>query len=624
MELSKEQREAVESDSQFIAILAAAGSGKTRTLTERICHLIQNKGVKSEEILALTFTSKAANEMKHRVINNIGDMANGLWIKTFHSYGLQLLRMFPEYSGLPEHFEIIDAATKNRIIKKILHGQFEPEEALYRISEIKNGIVKCDKDFDEVFTAYNNTLKANEFIDLDDMLWNAVRMIRSHDEVKEYLHNRFKHVLIDEFQDTNQMQFDLINLGLSKTASLCIVGDDDQCIYEWRGSKPELIRDFAKRNDVQTIHLSNNYRSQKYIVKIANEFITKNLNRIFKKMFSKVATFKSTSTKPQFFHVESEEDEAKLICKIIEKECRENAVKYNEIAVLVRSSKQISPICSALRNEHIPYTRKNDEQTAQFISVVQVLNTIIDCEKNNNIARGINFPNAVLDNFTYMDMVDDYHLESLSVIEVFEFLLRHTEIEWENSEYFRERYKKLKELNEQIHGNSSYKTTEILHELQKFYMHQLSCMSAEKETRMKYIDQVIAVCEIWEQTAENTDLVSFTDYLVCALENEDEVLSFEEEERVNVITCHKAKGLEYPVVIIPGVQIGIFPNDFFIHTKAELEQERRLFYVAMTRAIDTLYITNYNSRSTGNDIVKNDFVSEIPELINWRSERLTH
>lgn len=622
MELSKQQKRAVESDAQYMAIIAGAGSGKTRTLTERICNLIENKNVKAEAILALTFTSKAAGEMKKRVIDNIGDKAKGIWIKTFHSFGLQLLRIFPEYSGLPEKFEIADTGLKNHVINTIANKHklsIEPKSLLAKISYIKNGINPCDEDFKELFDEYNSVLRANNCIDLDDMIWLTSSMIKNHKEVQTFLHQRFEYVLVDEYQDTNEEQEELIKLILSDTASLCIVGDDDQCIYEWRGSKPDLIRQFADRKDVETIYLSDNYRSQKYIVDIANRFIKNNLKRILKRMFSKV----TPSAKPQYYKAVNEENEASIICSIIKSLCDDGSYKYNDIAILIRSTKQAQPICSALRGNFIPYSRKKENANFLYMEIIKVLNTIIDIEKNNNISRGINFPNSVLDNFTYMDLVDDYNLNDLTVIEALEHIYENDSITWDNCSYFRERYEKLIFLNELVDTNENIKTSEILGMLYEVYDTQLQSMGIENDEKLKLLSMVIEINREWEKTVDSPDIVSFVDYLMCALENEEEMLDFDEEDCVNIMTCHKSKGLEFPVVIIPGVQVGNFPNDFFVHSADDLEQERRLFYVAITRAVDKLYITSYGNpfSSSENIFVNKGFVAEIPELIEWRNER---
>lgn len=352
MELSKQQRKAVESNSQYIAILAGAGSGKTKTLTERICHLIEERDIKPNEILALTFTAKAANEMKKRIIYNIGEKAQNVIVKTFHSFGLQLLRIYSGLAGFSDNFEIADSNMRNYIAQKISNQyklNVEPKVLLKQISDIKNGTQQCKNNEKAIFDEYNLSLRANNCIDIDDMIWLTVKIIRERSEVHNSISSMFKHILIDEFQDTNEIQSEFVNLLLNDSTSLCIVGDDDQCIYEWRGSKPDIIREFANRDDVETIYLDNNYRSQKNIVEIANRFIKNNLNRLFKKMFPKI----DSADKPQYYRASSQENEAMLIAGIIRKLHNKEHYNYNQIAILLRSSNQAEVICNALKESSI-------------------------------------------------------------------------------------------------------------------------------------------------------------------------------------------------------------------------------------------------------------------------------
>lgn len=620
LRLTAEQEKAVKSNSQYIAIIAGAGSGKTKTLTERICYLITENGVKPEEILALTFTSKAAQEMKKRVIANLGDNAKGIWIKTFHSFGLELLRMYNEYTGLADKFEIVDSTAKLNYVKKIINKQkvlLEPKDTVQVISKIKNKITDCVKSFLGIFDDYNRVLHENNVVDLDDMIWMTVKLIKDNPPVQNYLHNRFKHVLIDEFQDTNDIQNEMINLMLSKEASLCVVGDDDQCIYEWRGSKPQYIRNFANRKDVETIFLGENFRSQKYVVDIANKFISHNQDRIEKRMYPQL----SSKAKPEFYKAENEEKEAQIISSIIKKLYNSGEYRYKDIAILIRSSKQMQTLTSTLRNNSIPFSTKQEDSNVEFMSFIRVLYAIIDYRLNNNISRAVNFPNTSLSNMTYMDLVDDYKLNSLTVVDALEYLYK-SDVEWKDCELFRKRYGFILSLNEKIR-DKKHITTEILNEVYSFYKSE----NIKTETylnKLEYVENTIQIAEDWEKSTEKCNIQAFVDYLVCAMENEDEIFTNEHDDEVGVLTCHRAKGLEFPVVIIPGVHVGSFPNDFFIHSESDLEQERRLFYVALTRAVDRLYITCYqNPYGTGsNSLVRKGFVSEIPELIEWRKERL--
>ena len=620
MNLTKAQQHAVESDAQYIAILAGAGSGKTKTLTERICHLITEKGIKPTEILALTFSVKAAQEMKKRIINNLGNDAKGLMVKTFHSFGLDVLRKY--YNNFPSHntkFEIIDSSSKMMYVKNILRrykSLVPPEEAINNISRIKNKIIQCDKDFEPIFESYNIELRNNNLVDLDDLIWLTVDLLKKDDSAREYLHNKFKHVLLDEYQDSNDIQNEMVNLILSPTASLCIVGDDDQCIYEWRGSKPQYIREFSKRKDVETIFLSDNFRSQKYVVELANKFIRHNKNRVEKQMSPRL----DISVRPEFYKTSGEATEAQLIANMIKKLASEQMTKYRDIAILVRRGKQIQPIITALKSIEIPVSKRNENHNEELISFIRVLYAIINYKLNNNISVAINFPNTSLSNFQYLDLIDDYELDNGSVLDVLEQIYQ-ADWQWETCNNFRSRYKFIKEMNEK-YNSKNYSAVEILKEVLAFYESE-SNISAEFKENLNMMFSVLRIAEEWEKNSDNNSLDDFVDYIVCSLENEEELMELCREDAVNIMTCHQAKGLEFETVFIPGVHVGNFPNNFFIHNENELEQERRLFYVAITRAVKNLIITCYqNQYGTGNNkFIVNDFVCEIPELMEWRNER---
>jgi len=616
MELTTEQKRAVESKSQYIAIIAGAGSGKTKTLTERICNLILHKNIQSDEILALTFSVKAAQEMQKRITEKLGEKAKGIWIKTFHSFGLELLKMnYQNFDNHTERFEIIDTTNKTRHIKSVINlHKLEsfPKDILHTISQIKNKIIECDKSFEPIFYEYNKLLRENNLVDLDDLIWLTVDIIKNNPNIKTYLHKRFKHVLIDEYQDTNDIQNEMINLILSPSTSLCVVGDDDQCIYEWRGSKPQYIREFATRTDVETIFLSENFRSQNYVVELANKFIANNNDRIPKSMNPQI----NSKIKPSFYRFDSVEAEASFIAKTIKQLYDSGIYKYNDIAILVRSTLQNERILYALNLNGISFNTKQEDVNTEFSPFLTVLYSIINYKYKNNIARAINFPDASLDNFTYMDLVEDNGLEKLSTIDCLEYLY-NSSITWNQSDVFKCRYSLIKRLYEH-NTTQNFKASDIISELVNYYKSEKN----EDETTNKDILNIIKlqkIAENWESTTSVPSLRCFVDYVVCAIENNEELYCDKKDDSVNVMTCHRAKGLEFPVVIIPGVNVGTFPNDYFISSKNDLEQERRLFYVAMTRAIERLIITcNEHPYATKNNTyIEKGFIAEIPEIIKW-------
>ena len=623
MEMTSEQLRAVNSDSKCIAILAGAGSGKTFTLTHRICHIIESGGAKPDEILALTFTSRAAQEMKRRIIKQLGDKATGIWVKTFHSYGLELLRLYPQCAGLDPKFEVADTSSRVGIIKQLLRKEsqdLDPHYVLNEISKIKNGQIICRTEFFGLFSNYCKALRDNNKIDLDDMIWLATNLIRSNEDVRNFLHNKFKHILIDEYQDANEMQNIMVELSRSQTCSICVVGDDDQCIYEWRGSKPQYIREYSGRPDVETIFLSDNFRSQGHIVDLANSLICHNKNRVEKAMTPRL---NATAT-PAYYKVGSSENEARLICSLISFLCQENIYKYKDIAILVRASGQSSVICDEMRNQNIPFTTKQQDVNAEFLQFIRVLFAILDCNGKNNLSRAINFPSPCLDSFTYMDLVEDNNWEAIPTDQVFLELRENDSIVWSGRDRFCMRYDMLTQMNARVSvDGSTTSAVEIINSLDKYYSGECLHEGQSPDERLRYVHQTMKIAQEWDVDNDDRTLKAFMDYLSCAMVNDDEILSFEDDDAVNILTCHRSKGLEYPVVIIPGLQVGTFPNDYYIQTEEDWEQERRLLYVAMTRAKEKLFITSAQNQMGSDQLSKAEtgFVAEMPLLIQWRKER---
>lgn len=623
MTLTTQQKQAVESDSQFIAIIAGAGSGKTKTLTERICDLINNKNIKPEEILALTFSSKAAQEMKKRIHQNLGDNSKEIWVKTFHSFGLEILKLnHQNFEEEKQRFEIVDTATKNRYVKSLINlHKLEafPKDILSVISKIKNKIIKCSSEFEPVFDKYNQILRESNLVDLDDLVWLAVDIIKRNNDIKIYFHKRFKYILIDEYQDINDIQNEMVSLILSPKASLCIVGDDDQCIYEWRGSKPQYIKEFASKTNVDKIFLSDNFRSQEHVVELANKFISNNKDRIKKSMIPRI---KARST-PLFYMLGSIEQEASFIADTIKKLYKSEVYKYNDFAILIRSGKQSEALTYALNTSEIPYSFQKEEPGTEFTMFLTVLYSIMDYSFNNNISRAINFPDTSLDNFTYMDLKDDNGLNELSVLDSLEYLY-NSELTWEGCEKFRKRYEYIKFLS-QKNKFEKLKVSDTIIKLYEFYNSE-EVKTQEFKKQLQIVNSVIKIAQEWEKTTNDLSIRAFIDYLVCAIENNEELDNSSSDDAVNIMTCHRAKGLEFPIVIIPGVHVGSFPNDYFIKCESDLEQERRLFYVAVTRAIDRLIITCYKNPyiSTTNPVIKNGFIAEIPEIVEWTRNAATN
>lgn len=620
MDFTKNQQCAIESNSQNIAILASAGSGKTLVLTERVCRIIKEGKAKPGSVLALTFTGKAAGEMKRRISQKLGAESKDIWIKTFHSYGLQLLRTYFAFAGLQDRFEIIGQGTKLQYVNRAVRESetfCDAKIAQGTISRIKNGSISCPQDFRAIFDAYNEMLRAANQIDVDDMVWLAVKLLRNNREVREAVSANFTHVFIDEFQDINEIQNELVDLTLAKDSSLCVVGDDDQCIYEWRGSRPEHIQELARRRNVERIYLTENFRSQKRIVEVANRLINHNSIRIKKEM---VAQLRELAF-PDFYRVLDEQNEAELISNIIHELCVENTYNYSQVAILTRTSKQMIEICDALKRRSIPYTKSSEKESNDFFEFLHVLYAILNVNFGTNIVKAVNFPKPVLDTFTYQDICEDNDWHGIRAQEAFGRIYENEDIVWDGGDIFRARYGKINGMRKALSDEPQRSTTDILEELLEFYHSEAKYESGED--KVACAEQCLSIAHEWQQTTGESSLSSFLDYVACAVANEELAFSSKAMEAVNVMTCHRSKGLEFPVVFVPGVQLGVFPNDDFIRQEEDIEPERRLLYVAMTRAKERLYITCYKNpySLSKNPAVKQSFIAEMPELIEWRKIR---
>lgn len=619
--LTPAQQQAVESEQLRIAVIAGPGSGKTRVLTERICNLINNKNIKENEILALSYSSKAAKEMRKRLRDRLGMQSYKIQALTFHSFGLRVLRENAELIGFNSDLDIVNTSTKNKILKTILNDFNISESAVLEyaqhISRIKNGAQSQDKKLLAIVDAYGKELKHANLIDFDDMINLTIQLFLSNPEINEKYRNNYTHILIDEVQDLNDSQIQLVQLLSNQNTSLFVVGDDDQCIYEWRGARPDYLKNLASGQDIEVIKLQDNFRSDKAIVNVAGSLIGKNIKRIIKNMTprkkaeTQMKTKANTTIAKRFY---TEADQAKFIASEIEKLVDSGDYNYCDFAILLRSAKQQGGhIRCALDTLKIPYHEQTSDET-EYDEFLNVLYTVSNFNKKNGINKAVNYPVRVMDNFAYTEVCEKFGFESfMPVSEVFEILNTNGE-EFEDADIFRSRYSLIKKLSEQTDTMLSH---EIIRTLYDSYKSEPFANTKKVKEKLEHLENLIDIAKdfdsAYEKSSSNqTAIREFLDYLNLSAQDE----SSEEcaESAVTVMTCHKSKGLEFPVVFVPGVQIGIFPNDYFITTPGQLEAERRLFYVSMTRAINKLYVSCYIEGAKGNDVVKNSFLEEIPNI----------
>ncbi|WP_346698210.1 ATP-dependent helicase [Catenibacillus scindens] len=622
--LTPNQNEAVHSDRKRIAVAAGPGTGKTRVLTERIVHLIEDEHIPEDKILALSFSSKAATEMRKRLKERLGIQAYKVSVRTFHSFGLQIVRNHCNLLGYRDDFGILTSTGRNKIIRKILDDYKIPKKYLphyaQQISFVKNGAKIHNGTLAMILKEYNMQREKANMIDFDDMVGLSLKLLREDPEVAAELQSIYSHILIDEVQDLNAYQAEIIRLLLNKSMSLFVVGDDDQCIYEWRGARPGYFRRIAGDQEFETIYLEDNFRSENSIVKLSAELIDHNENRIVKRIRAMKNSMAKVKTAPvtrllnttQAYRFFNEKEEAAFIADEILKLVA-SGYNFGDTAILIRGVKQAGALKEELDKRTIPY----DEQVsgeASYDELVPVLFAITDIQKRGAISRVMNYPTRIMDQFLFGDLKDMLSLDpSLPTYQAFE-IIRTSGKTFENSDIFCSRFDLLTDVA------ANYKTmlsAEVLDRLYAGYKAEPPTEQQKANEKIEHLKKMIDIARDFDRayaattSSSSTPLKDFLEYITMS--SQDESAEGEAEfSAVKLMTCHKSKGLEFPVVFIPGVQVGIFPNEQYIRNKGDIESERRLFYVSMTRAIDKLYLTCNADPFVGGGLVEKGFLAEIP------------
>ncbi len=612
--LNDEQREAVLHTEGPLLILAGAGSGKTRVLTHRIAHLVENKGVSPWAVLAITFTNKAAKEMKERVAKLIGEeMVQDMWISTFHAMCVRMLRRYAEKLGYGRFFTIYDTADQKALIKDILkvlnvsEKNFQVGTVLGGISSKKNelitpeaAIIKAGSDYREkviaqVYEAYQKKLKENNAMDFDDLLMNAYLLLRDQPDVLSYYQNKFQYILVDEYQDTNGAQYQLVEMLAKAHHNLCVVGDDDQSIYGWRGADIRNILDFEKDfRQTKVIKLEQNYRSTKNILDAANRVVAHNHGRKAKKLW----TDNEEGQKITILPANNEYREADMIAGHIIKSIESGERDYREFAILYRTNAQSRILEEKMVENTIPYRllggtrfyeRKEIKDLVSYLKVVANIKDDVAIKRIINIPKrgvGTASVNAITD-YALRQNMDFFEAARLSselyilgkgpsqkVLSFTSLIEKLIQIAASND---------VKALLEAVIKETAYLD----------YIRQTEAETAED--RIANIEELIAKTMHYMKNAEEPSLPEFLEEvaLVADVDNYDE-----ESNSVVLMTLHSAKGLEFPVVFIPGAEEGLFPS-YMSLTEGEdkLEEERRLCYVGITRAREKLYMLYAEQRT---------------------------
>ena len=627
--LNDKQYEAVINTDGPCLVIAGAGSGKTKVLTHKIAYLMQEKDIKPWNILAITFTNKAANEMKERVESLVGDDAKDMWIGTFHSICVKILRRFIDRIGFDHSFVIFDTSDQRTLIKECLKDlkiddkMFTDRIVQFEISNAKNdmkepeeyeAMVKGDYRREKIASVYNlyqRRLKENNAIDFDDIINYTIKIFKENDDVLDYYTNKFNYILVDEYQDTNKSQFTLIRLLAKAHGNITVVGDNDQGIYSFRGADISNILNFEKDfKGTKIIKLEQNYRCTQNILNAANSVIKNNEVKYKKKLW----TENEEGALPTFHVSDDEYDEGRYIVEEINHLRREEYYKYSDFAILYRMNSQSRAIEEILRREDIPYKIVGGlkfYERKEIKDIIAYLRLINNTSDNLALKRIINEPKRGIGK-TSLDKIQA--ISEQTGIPMYQIIKEADQYGlsrvYSNAQGF------IEVIEDLISKKDEYTITELIkHTLKETgYTKALEDEnSIEAENRIENLEEFLTVAVQFEEEEADNDLSTFLEGITLSSDIDG---MDEEEESVTLMTLHSAKGLEFPVVFLVGMEEGIFPGYKSIGEPKELEEERRLCYVGITRAKNNLYLTCSRQRTMFGSTSCNPvsrFVKEIPE-----------
>lgn len=634
--LNKEQQEAVKHTEGPLLILAGAGSGKTTMMTHRIAYMLE-MGVSPYNILAVTFTNKAAGEMKDR-IESLTGATRGMWVMTFHAMCVRILRNHGDVLGFRNGFSIYDESDKKALLKRIVKD-LNIDEKIYPVAYLGSVISSCkeaEEDPDDyiennsmnfkaetvakVYSRYMEDLQQNNAMDFDDLLWNAVKVFEASNEVLSYYQERFKYIMVDEYQDTNYLQYKLVHALAEKSHNLCVVGDDDQCIYQWRGADIRNILDFEKDfPETKVIKLEQNYRSDANILDLANSVIANNRNRKAKALW----TERNEGSKITYRRLEDEQREAWYVGGEIQRLHDEEGVPFNDMAILYRKNAQSRPFEEKFSFRGIPYrvlggTRFYDRK--EIKDVMAYMHLVENPSDDVAMARIINEPKrglgpkslggivsyakayklSIFEALKEQEVLSSLSKKSRAAVEDLVTMLDELGVEQDNME--------LSDIYDNLIRRSGYLTAleaentveadarienilELRSVIAEFEEKAAGSVLTEEEDEFR--EERDRLREDGFDVKEPTLLQSFLERiaLLSDIDNRDE-----SEDAVVMMTLHSSKGLEFPVVFMPGMENGLFPGSASMDDPSKMEEERRLCYVGITRAMRKLYLTGAQTR----------------------------
>ncbi|MDE9830544.1 DNA helicase PcrA [Staphylococcus delphini] len=637
--MNKEQSEAVRTTEGPLLIMAGAGSGKTRVLTHRIAYLLDEKDVSPYNILAITFTNKAAKEMKERVQALVGEEAEVIWMSTFHSMCVRILRRDADRIGIERNFTIIDPTDQKSVIKDVLKREnidpkkYEPKIFIGEISKLKNDLLtpaKAEAEADDfysrmvatVYKGYQQQLVRNQALDFDDLIMTTIRLFERVPDVLDFYQNKFQYIHVDEYQDTNTAQYTLVNMLAQKFKNLCVVGDSDQSIYGWRGANIHNILSFEKDYpNARTIFLEQNYRSTKTILQAANEVIRHNTERKPKGLW----TANQQGEKIHYYEAMSERDETEYVVREIFKQ-QKKGKRYKDMAVLYRTNAQSRVLEETFLKSTIPYVmvggqkfydRKEIKDLLSYLRLIANSADDISLQRIINVPkRGIG-PSSVEKIATY---AADHELTMFDALAEVDFIGLSKKVTQAAAEFYQlmsnlmqeQEFLEVSEIVDEVLEKSGYR--EMLKREQ----------SIESRSRLENIDEFMSVPVDYEKNTplEEQSLINFLTDLSLVADVDEANL----EDGVTLMTMHSAKGLEFPIVFIIGMEESIFPHIRAIQSENdhEMEEERRISYVAITRAEEELYLSHATSRTLfgrPQSNARSRFLNEIPEELLDLPER---
>ncbi|HEY8528485.1 MAG TPA: DNA helicase PcrA [Paenibacillaceae bacterium] len=632
-ELNPRQREAVTATEGPLLVLAGAGSGKTRVLAYRIAYLIAKNIAPPWAILAITFTNKAAREMQERVVKLVGPAAADIWVSTFHSMCVRILRKDIERIGYGSSFGILDATDQLSVVRNVMKElnldtkRFEPKAILAAISAAKNELVTAEQYADrqgdffqsivaKVYLQYQKRLQSNNALDFDDLIMLTVRLFREAPEVLDYYQHRFRYIHVDEYQDTNHAQYVLCKLLAARHRNLCVVGDSDQSIYRWRGADIRNILNFEKDYpEAKTVLLEQNYRSTSTILDAANAVIANNAGRKPKNLWTDLRGGDNIVV----CEADTEHGEGMFVADEIRRNVEEGGLRYGDHAVLYRTNAQSRVIEEILIKAEIPYRivggiRFYDRK--EIKDMLAYLRLAANPDDDISMERVVNVPKRGIGEATWDKVASEAAARGVSVFRLLSDALEELDIQPRARKAlgeFRDLIMKLHQMSEYL---SVTELTEQAAELSGYREELRRDGSLEAQARLENIDELLSVTQEFEKRNEDKSLLAFLTDLALIADIDTLEDGEEAQDAVVLMTLHSAKGLEFPAVFIVGMEEGIFPGSRALTEPEELEEERRLCYVGITRAMRKLYLSYARTRllyGRTSSNMPSRFLAEIPD-----------